>query len=160
MSGSLGLKDLGGDGGKSWLPEEIGDMISGKVMESKSIQQTDFTTGAPLFWSDEKPRMQGVVNLQTDLRDDDDDDGIRTVWLKGGENYEPKEGSGRSGMVALREALVAAGVEDCEDGGTLTVKYTGIAKPTTRGFQSAKLYKAKFEAPKASISVADLDDDF
>jgi hypothetical protein len=150
------VEELGG-GSSSWLPE-MGDQISGTIKGIKRVQQTDFTTGEPLFWSNNDPRMQTVVELQTDLSDNSDDDGVRTVWLKGGRNYEAAQGSGTSGEVALAEAAKDAGVKVIEEGSELTIRCTGLSKPTTRGYQPAKLYKMKLVPAKASVAVEALDD--
>lgn len=157
MGESLNLNDLDGGAG-SWKPEEIGDKISGIIAGVKRVQQTDFTTGVPLEWSNGDKRMQTVIQLETDLSASDDDDGMRSVWLKGGKSYEAKEGKGKSGEVALAEAAKAAGATSIDEGAKLQVIFTGIAKPTTRGFQSAKLYQMKYTAPKASVAVDDFDD--
>ena len=155
MSDSLALTDLEG-GGKSWAPDSIGDKIVGKITSVKRVQQTDFSTGEPLTWSNGDPRMQTVVELQTDLRDSDDDDGVRTLWLKGGKNFEANEGTGRAGEVALAEAAKKAGAKSIDEGATLKFALTGFAKPTTRGYQPAKLYTAEYEAPTQSVSADDL----
>jgi hypothetical protein len=155
---SFNVSDLEG-GSKSWSPE-VGDKISGLITSIKRVQQTDFTSGAPLEWADGSPRMQTVVELKTDLRDaGDDDDGLRSVWLKGGKNFEAAEGSGRSGEVALAEAAKAAGAKTIDEGSKLTVVCSGKSKPTTRGYQGAKLYTMKLEPAKASVAVDDLFDD-
>lgn len=153
----VSLNDLGG-GGKSWQ-HDVGDKIAGTIVSVKRVQQTDFTTGNPLTWSNGEPRMQTVVELQTDLHDSDDDDGIRTLWLKGGKNYEPQTGSGQSGEIALAQAARDAGASSIEEGAKLQFACTGTAKPTTRGFQPAKLYQAKYTAPVQSVRADDLFDD-
>lgn len=155
MNSSLSLTDLGGGSGKSWSPE-VGDKISGVIIGITREQQTDFQTGAPLSWSNGDPRMQTVVELQTDERVDDDDDGVRSLWLKGGKNFEAASGSGHSGEVALAMAAKEAGADSIDEGARLQVVCSGLAKPTTRGFQPAKLYSMKYEAPKASVSAGDL----
>jgi hypothetical protein len=157
MSG-LNLNELEG-GSKSWKGENIGDKVVGTIVSVKRVQQTDFTTGEPLEWSNGDPRMQTVVELQTDLEETGDDDGVRSVWLKGGKNYEAAEGSGKSGEVALAEAAKAAGVTSIEEHAKLAVVMSGRSKPTTRGYQPAKLYTMQYEAPKASISTSDLFDE-
>lgn len=153
----VSLDDLGG-GGKSWQ-HDLGDKISGTIVSVKRVQQTDFTTGEPLTWSNGDPRMQTVIELQTDNRDGDDDDGIRTLWLKGGKNYEAQTGSGQSGEVALAQAAKDAGAKSIEEGAKLQFACTGLAKPTTRGFQPARLYTAKYTAPVQSVQADDLFDD-
>lgn len=154
---SFNVSDLEG-GSKSWSPE-LGDRIKGKIVSIKRVQQTDFTTGAPLEWPDGSPRMQTVIELQTNLHDDDDDDGLRSVWLKGGNNFEAAEGKGKSGEVALAEAAKAAGVKTIDEGSDLDVVCSGKSKPTTRGYQPAKLYTMELEPATASVDVDDLFDD-
>lgn len=154
---SLDLNELAG-GSKSWTPE-VGDKVAGVITNVKRVQQTDFKDGTPLSWSDGSPRMQTVVELQTDERTSDEDDGVRSIWLKGGKNFEPAEGSGASGEVALAEAAKAAGATTIEEGAKLQVVCTGLAKATQRGYQPAKLYTMKYEAPKASVAASDLFDD-
>jgi hypothetical protein len=39
------------------------------------------------------------------------------------------------------------------------VACTGKSKPTTRGYQPAKLYTMKYEKPVASVAASDLFDD-
>ena len=153
----ISLNELGG-GGKAWTPE-IGDKIAGTIVSVKRVQQTDFQTGAPLTWSNGDPRLQTVIELQTDIQDGPDDDGIRTLWLKGGKNYEAANGSGHSGEVALAMAAKDAGAQAIEEGAKLQFACTGIAKVTQRGFQPAKLYQAKYTAPVSSVSATDLFDE-
>ena len=153
---SLDLNDLAG-GSKSWAPESLGDKIAGTIINVKRVQQTDFTTSEPLSWADGSPRLQTVVELQTDERGEDDD-GVRTLWLKGGKNFEPQAGTGASGEVALAAAAKEAGATSIDEGAKLKFAYTGDAKPTTRGFQSAKLYTAKYTAGKSSVETDDLFD--
>ena len=153
---SFDITELDG-GSSSWKPEQ-GDKIKGVIVSIKRVQQTDFTTGAPLEWSDGSPRMQTVVELQTDdYSDADDDDGKRSIWLKGGKNFEAASGTGHSGEVALAEAAKEAGVSSIDEGSELQVVCSGLSKPTTRGYQPAKLYKMKLVPAKASVSVDDFD---
>lgn len=155
MSDSLNLSDLEG-GSKSWKPESLGDKISGTIISVKRIQQTDFTTGAPLEWSDGSPRLQTVIEIQTDLEETSDDDGVRSVFLKGGRNFEAAEGSGQSGEVALADAAKAVGATSIDEHGQLAVVFSGRSKPTTRGYQPAKLYTMQYKAPASSVSTDDL----
>ena len=155
---AFSITELDG-GSKSWVPENIGDKVKGKIIDVKRVQQTSFDDGTPLEWSDGSPRMQTVVEMQTDLSTSGDDDGVRTLWLKGGKNYEAAEGDGKSGEVALAQAAKDAGASTIETHGELTFAFTGRSKPTTRGYQPAKLYTAKYVAPVASVSTNDLFDD-
>ena len=147
-------------GGKFWSPENLGDKISGIIKLVERRQQRNFTTGDPEVWSDGKPKMLTYIELETDRRESDDDDGVRALYCKGG-NFEVATGSGVALEKAIVEAVKAAGAASIDEGARLAVAHTGLAKPTTRGYQPAKLYTAQYEAPKASVAVSDLfsDDD-
>ena len=146
-------------GGKSWSPEHIGDKLTGTITLIERRQQRDFTTGEGLEWSDGSPRMLTYIEIQTDERDSDDDDGVRALYLKGGRNFEAAEGKGHSGEVALVEGAKKAGMKSVEEGTKLTIVHSGLAKATTRGYQPAKLYAIKLEASKSAVDVEDFDFD-
>jgi hypothetical protein len=145
---------LFGSSGKAAKFENLGDMVVGVILDAKKTQQTSMEDNTPLTWQDGSPRMQLVVSLQTDQRDDDDDDGVRRVFAKGG-TYEVAEGAGTSMKAAIADAVKRAGTK-FEDGGKLTVAYTGNGKKTNRGYTAPKLFKAKYEPPS---KVAITDDD-
>lgn len=145
-------------GGKSFSFEEVGDKVSGVIQVIERRQQTSFENNEPLTWDDGSPRMLTYVELATDLKDDDDDDGVRSLYCKGG-NYEVAEGSGLSAERALLEAAKKAGAKSIDEGGKLSVVFSGRAKSKTRGYQPAKLYTMKYEPPKGSVAVDDFFDD-
>ena len=146
---------LFGGGGKAAKFEALGDMVSGTITDCKISQQTSMEDNTPLTWSDGSPRMQLVVTLQTDEKVDGEDDGVRRIYAKGG-NFEVAEGSGKSMKDAIGEAVKAAGAKSLEEGAKLSVAHTGLAKKVNRGYSAAKLYKAKYEAPKASVAAEDI----
>jgi hypothetical protein len=150
---------LFGGGGKAAKFEEVGDQVTGTVVSYDVVQQTAMETNEPLTWADGKPRMQMIIDVQTDLGDGDEDDGIRRVYAKGG-NYEVAEGSGTSLKDAIRDAVKKAGEKEFATGATLTVAFTGMGKKTNRGFSAPKLFRARYEAPKQSMPLADLEDPF
>jgi len=151
----VGLSEIGG-GGKSWSPETIGDTIKGVIRTVERRPQRDFGTGKDLLWDDGRPRLLTYIELETDLHDDADDDGVRALYAKGGKNFEASEGSGTSMEIAIAEAVRAAGEKSIEEGATLAVAYTGRSKPTTRGYQPANLFKAQYKAPVSSVQADDL----
>ncbi|HEV8211640.1 MAG TPA: hypothetical protein VGP77_16050, partial [Vicinamibacterales bacterium] len=102
------------------------------------------------------PRMLTYIELQTDEHVDDDDDGIRSLYAKGGRNHEAAQGSGTSMEVAIAEAVKAAGCNSIDEGATLAVQHTGVAKVTVRGHNPAKLYRAQYKPPVQSVSADDL----
>jgi hypothetical protein len=152
---SLPLSELGG-GAKAWSAENMGDKIMGKITLVERRQQRALDGGKPETWDDGSPRMLTYIELQTDEHTDDDDDGIRSLYAKGGRNHEAAQGSGTSMEVAIAEAVKAAGCNSIDEGATLAVQHTGIAKVTVRGHNPAKLYKAQYKAPIQSVSADDL----
>ena len=134
----------------------VGDKISGLVVSASKEQQRDFDSGALLEWDNGDPRMESVAIVETDLRDPEleNDDGKRALHLRGG-NYEIAEGSGLAGQKALLEAISKAGVR-CEPGVKIHAAITGIAKPTGRGRNPAKLWTIKLEKAAPGIDADDL----
>jgi hypothetical protein len=151
----VGLNEIGG-GGKSWSPETIGEKIKGTIRTVDRRPQREFGTGKDLMWDDGRPRLLTYIELETELHDDDEDDGVRALYAKGGKNFEPAQGHGTSMEVAIAEAVKAAGSSSIDEGAMLAIEFTGIAKPTTRGYQGAKLFRAQYKPPVSSVSADDL----
>ena len=143
------------EGGKSFRFETIGDTVKGVIESVEVRQQSDLATGELLTWSDGRKRMQLVITLKTEERDGADDDGVRTIYAKGG-RYEIAKGEGSSMRDAIAEAVKEAKASSIEPGDELAVCFTGESKPTQRGFQPAKLYVAGFKKASKSVSASDL----
>lgn len=137
---------LMGGGAKSAKFDEEGDKVVGTILDMQVKQQTDIKDGTPLVWPDGNPKMQLVVTLQTDARDDDDDDGQRTLYVKG------------QMQRAVQDAVRKAGARGLAEGGRLGVQFVDTAEPKQRGFNGAKQYAAKYEAPQVQVN-ADYGDD-
>lgn len=139
-----------GGGGQSASFEATGDSVTGTVESTEVRQQTDFQSGQPKTWDDGSPVMQLVVSLQTGQREDNDDDGVRKVYVKG---------SKKPGSQSLHDAVATAvrqsGAKGLEEGGTLTVTYTGDEPPKTRGMSPRKLYSATYVAPDKAAQTGD-----
>lgn len=151
-------KFLFGGGGKAAKFEAVGDTVEGKITDVQVSQQTSMEDNMPLTWPDGQPRMQLVITLQTTLRDDPDDDGIRKLYAKGGK-YEVSEGTGTSMKDAIADAVKKAGARSIDQGGTLKIGHSGMGKKTNRGFSAPKLYRAVYSAPVASVDASELFDD-
>lgn len=149
---------LFGGGGKAAKFENIGDQVEGTVTDCTISQQTDMETNQPLSWPDGSPRMQLVVTLQTNERIDENDDGIRRVYAKGG-RYEVASGTGTSLKDAIADAVRKSGARSLDEGGTLKIGYSGEGKKTNRGFSAPKLYRAVYTAPVKSVDASDLWDE-
>ena len=160
MSTGIGAEDL--QSGVKWWGGKgigVGDKISGIVVSAGKEQQRDFDSGALLEWDNGDPRMEAVVIISdTGLKDPevDNDDGTRALHLRGG-NYEVAEGEGTSGEKALLEAIQKSGVR-CEAGVKIQAAITGMAKPTGRGRNPAKLWTMKLEKAEAGIGADELFD--
>lgn len=115
-----------------------GDIVKGTIARITATQQTDFQTKAPLFYEDGNPRMQIVITLRTDLRDPTvtHDDGQRKLYVKG------------QLQQAVRAAVLAAGAEGLEEGGTLAVQWVDEKAPERRGNNPQKIYIAQYRPPQ------------
>jgi hypothetical protein len=105
--------------------------------------------GETKTWGDGKPKMQVVIKLQvpgiekkgkydrnTEAWDlVEDDEGIRYLYCAGGL------------FTAMREALKAAKVKTPAEGGTLTVKFASVGKPSQAGWNAPKKYQITYIAP-------------
>lgn len=113
-------------------------------------------TNAPLFWDNGDPKMMLQIVLQTNLQDDDDDEGQRSVYLRGG-NFTATTGKGTSSLVAVKDAVRRSGSEKgIEPGGRLTLQYSGTGKSSNKGFSPPKLYTAHYEAPSMAVSLDEM----
>lgn len=153
----LSLSELGG-GAKAWSPENLGDKISGRIRLVERRQARSLDTKQLETWDDGSPKMLTYIEIETNLHDDEDDDGVRALYAKGGRNHEAAQGSGTSMEVAIAEACKAVGATSIDEGAQLAVQHTGLAKPTTRGYSPAKLYRAQYQPPVSSVSADDLFD--
>ena len=143
---------LMGGGGKAVKFDTLTDMVTGIVTDLSVQQQTSMEDNTPLTWPDGSPRMQLVVTLKTDEHEDENDDGLRRVYAKGG-RFEVAEGSGSSMKDAIADAVRRSGEKNIEEGGKLTIAFTGKGKATNRGYAAPKLFKAKYEPPVKSVNV-------
>src|SRR5579872_2818934 len=91
---------------------EIGTTYTGVILDMGRSVQRDLK-GEVRTFDDGTPRPQAVLTLGTDLRDDDDDDGLRRLFVKGAMTK------------AFREASKALRPRGPRVGDTVTVTYTG-----------------------------------
>lgn len=131
---------------------------AGEVLEEPStVQQRDYDTDEPMFYDDGKPMWQVAVKLQTNIREDEEDEGVRTVWLKGLQLQAVK--------AAMREAKVKAILP----GGYLAITFYDTketeakpGQPKNKKRFPTKLYKATYTppmSPAAKILAADDDEE-
>ena len=62
-----------------------GTRVTGIIENVTANQVRDFQTKQPAFWNDGSPRLQVLVTIDTGIIDPnvEDDDGRRTVYIKG-----------------------------------------------------------------------------
>lgn len=130
---TLSLDDVMQGGAPSAFSKDdpIGTSVEGEIVEIRAEQQTDFTTGEPLYYPNGKPKPQVVIHLQTTLQDPNrvGDSGIRGVYVKG---YNISQ---------LRLACRQAGVGDHPDvGDHLKATFARTQPAKTRGYNDAKIY--------------------
>ena len=113
-----------------------GASVTGTLASDPDVRQaTDFQTKQPAFFlKSGKPKFEVVFDLQTDLREDQDDDGRRSVWVHWW-------GVQRD---ALTEAFKQFGRKP-HKGDTMTVTFDGFVQ-LENAPQPAKHYTFKFEA--------------
>lgn len=130
---SLSLDDVMQGGAPSAFSKDdpIGTSVEGEIVEIRAEQQTDFTTGEPLYYPNGKPKPQVVIHLQTTMTDPNriGDSGIRGVYVKG---YN---------IGQLRLACRQAGVGDHPNvGDRLKATFARTQPAKTRGHNDAKIY--------------------
>jgi hypothetical protein len=143
-----------GSGAKAFAFDSIGDRVTGTIVSMQKRQQTDMQSGEPAFWTNGDPKMMLQVTLETDLRESAEDEGMRNVYLRGG-NYIPSKGKGTSSLNAVRDAVKRAGADMPTIGATLMLEFTGEAKAAGKGF-AAKLYSADYKAPSYSVDLDEM----
>lgn len=142
---------MGGGGGRAAKFAAHGDTVVGVIKTMEMRQRTDFETNRPMTWDDGHPRMQIVLGLQTEEREDSDDDGLRSLYLPIPSQIQ--------GVVA--DAVKKTGQDGLGLGGKLGIKFVSTDEPTKRGRQGQKQYSAKYEVPTMPVaSNRDIDPDF
>lgn len=121
--------------------DQIGVAHSGTVKSApRERQQTKFGSQDPDFWPNGDPKMQILVDLQTDQREDPNDDGTRTLYVASSNLKR-----------AISDAIRQAGASDLLPGGVLTVQYVGNDPASKNPANPAKLYAAQYTAPTSAF---------
>lgn len=120
----------------------VGATITGTVKAPpRERQQTKFGTQEPDFWPNGDPKMQILVDLQTTLQEDGNDDGERTLYV-----------ASKNMKTAISQAIRAANAADILPGGTLTITYIGNNPASKNPANPAKLYQAQYSAPAGAFA--------
>ncbi len=131
-----------------------GDTITGTVVSVDYKQVNDFNTGEPAFFPSGDPKMQFVIVIQTDQRDDEDDDGRRTIYI-------PAWGSKKQALVdAMRAEGMRKASEAFATGNIFTATFVEELQkqnPQTRARYREKVYTYRIQ--RGSLAAADRDVD-
>lgn len=133
-------------GGKTLKPEVVGETLGGIIACAESRQMTDFTTGEPLTWDDGKPRMQVVITVDLDTKDEDGNPEKGCIYIKtwGEQRAALKEALKASGLDSMNKALAP--------GNYMSITFIG-EKPNEKNprLNAIKLYKYTIE-PRANLN--------
>lgn len=131
-----------------------GDTITGTVVSVDYKQVNDFNTGEPAYFPSGDPKMQFVIVIQTDQRDDEDDDGRRTIYI-------PAWGSKKQALVdAMRAEGMRKASEAFATGNIFTATFVEELQkqnPQTRARYREKVYTYRIQ--RGSLAAADRDVD-
>jgi len=138
-----------GGGYKTFPFDNIGDTVRGTVIELPvKEQQRDMESNEPAFWDDEKtkPKWMFRLMIQTDLRDDDMDDGVRALYLAW------------KRLDAVRAAVRESKSKSIEVGGELALRFLEFGVATRKGFSQPKIgWKAWYRPPVPQAEPAFMD---
>ncbi|WP_104087952.1 hypothetical protein [Arthrobacter sp. GMC3] len=75
---------LGGGGGATAFTKDtpMGTTFRGPIIDATVQQIKDIRDQKPKVWDDGRPQQQIVIRIQTDLRNDAEDDGVRALYVK------------------------------------------------------------------------------
>ena len=131
-----------------------GDTITGTVVSVDYKQVNDFNTGEPAYFPSGDPKMQFVIVIQTDQREDEDDDGRRTIYI-------PAWGSKKQALVdAMRAEGMRKASEAFATGNIFTATFVEELQkqnPQTRARYREKVYT--YSIQRGSLAAADRDVD-
>jgi hypothetical protein len=121
--------------------DQIGQSHTGTVKAApRERQQTKFGTQEPDFYPNGDPKMQILVDLQTELREDANDDGERTLYV-----------ASKNMKRAIGQAIREAGATDVMPGGVLSIQYVGNDPASKNPANPAKMYAARYTAPASAF---------
>lgn len=115
----------------------VGETVTGRVVSVNVRQVNDFVTNKPATWDDGSPRLQVHVTIQTEMHDNKDDDGKRSVYVKWWTHQRR----------AFLEAVAAAGIQDLEPDDIFTAAYVGTEPSDRKGFDDTKIFEYEIVRP-------------
>ncbi len=136
-----------------------GTTVSGTITGSDYRQVTDYSTKQPAFFPSGDPKMQIIINLHTNLRDNADDDGERSVYIPmwGAKKYALLDAIKAAGMTSASEAFTPGNLfaatfvgEERKQGSTGSYTEKIYRYEIRRGQQAAQAVDQALAAPAQS----------
>lgn len=130
------LDELGSEGIRGFFNKDsqIGDSVTGTILDAFQRQTTDYVSKKPEFWDDGNPKIQVIIKIKTGLCEDADDNGERAIYVK----------TWGAQWAALKDAVRATGAtrtsEAVRVGATFTATLTGT-QPSKAGLSPTKIYE-------------------
>lgn len=139
---------LAGTGAKSAFSKtsQIGDKVTGPIVDATIRQRTDYVTGQPKTWDDGRPQNQIVIRIETGERVDTDDDGVRGVYIK---TWGPDK---EALLAAIKQAGGSKASDVLKPGAIFTAMFTGT-QPSGQG-DPTKLYRFEINPNGAALDQA------
>lgn len=119
------MSDFMSGGNEAVKFSSVGDSYDGTLLSITTRIDTDIQ-GNQKTWKDGTP-------MNVYLWECEDDEGVRTIWVRG------------NLVKALKEAAVKAGAKKQSDliGARVQIKHHALGEVKTKGFSPAKLFQAK-----------------
>lgn len=143
---------MGGGGAATAKFDTPGTTVGGRIVSPpKAFQEREFnrttkrSDGPPKVFPSGDPIMGISVDVQTTIRTDAEDDGVRRIYIQGKRLKD-----------ATREAIRAAGAPGLEVGGELHVTYTRDGEAAGPGVSPPKEYTARYIPASAGAANAAL----
>ncbi|AZG43476.1 hypothetical protein [Gordonia insulae] len=139
-------------GSKSAFTAEsaAGEKVRGPIVAVDYRQVTDFTTQQPATFPSGDPKMQFIISIQTDQRQDSEDDGVRSIYI-------PCWGKRKLALTeAIRESGATKGSEVMVPGVIFEVEYLGEQRVQggPSGSYTMKAYRYAFTREAAQAADA------
>lgn len=137
--------NAGGSGHPSMKFKDVGDHVVGRIEGLPRV-----VTSTNLDGDEEESlvidlavtKASGVVGMGAGQEADAGEQEYVTVWVKKGAMAR-----------ALRDAVLAAGADGLEDGGTLALKHHELGEQKKAGWNRPKLYQAEYKPATPSVAV-------
>ena len=121
--------------------EAPGDLHSGEIVDIQIRQVNDYDTGKPSFWDDGRPQEQIVVTIETADSTGPDDDGHRSIYIKGWGDQ----------LKAFRQASKTLG-RPPRPGDYFIATYIGDGEKKNARFNAPKLFQYEITAGTAGLA--------